>query len=150
LIENCPKWQKVDKKMFELTVICPKWQKSVKSLSNFRSLGHLDSDMFCQFGHCFLVVDACHEAFSVIHPHLHIRKRSQHDCADGRSLLQGPGMCDCVHRSWESSGNCTRVRSEGARSLFSEGTMSKFFCNFVQSCAILLQSSVVHCSWLFV
>jgi hypothetical protein len=52
LIENCPKWQKVDQKMFELTVICPKWQKSVNFLSIFCSLGHLDSDMFCQFGHC--------------------------------------------------------------------------------------------------
>jgi hypothetical protein len=65
---RCPKLQKIDRKlskmteswqkMSELTIICPKWQKSVKFLSNFRSLGHLDSDMFCQFGHCFLVLVA--------------------------------------------------------------------------------------------
>ena len=63
---RCPKLQntvrKLSKmterwlKMSELSLICPKWQKSVNFLSNFCSLGHLDSDMFCQFDHCFLVV----------------------------------------------------------------------------------------------
>ena len=56
LIEICPKWQEADKKISELILICPKWQKYVNFMSIFCSLSRLDSDMFCQFDQCFLVV----------------------------------------------------------------------------------------------
>ena len=75
--------------------------------------------------------DGCHEAFPLAHPDLHIEKKknSQQDCTHGRFPLQGLGMCDCVHKSWECPCNCTWVQWEGVHSLFGEGTMSIFLCS---------------------